>query len=294
LLRTLDGSIIPRVVANSGTRALLSMSEFAGQTGRPLSDPSLNFSEVMLYGSLSGQDLLGVYGITYMQDNTFQDQMEHIINLSWEAFKINLSYNLTTNFSLIQDNGTGPWHIRVNFNITLLLNATIMDWNTTRNLSVLIPIEGIPDPYYSMNFRTFDYRPVIMRAPVTIGNWTVASYITHVRNVSYFEDTHAPSFIVRLQNRTTPVECCGIESMINAADYAMDLPVPRQNWTYADHCFYGHDCNASRPGEKSLWNVSGITGYVQGGEFYGMILTQYHIGKYNLTSLESRQVVVKP
>jgi len=288
-VQSLSGSLLPRIVQTSGTRALMAVSAYMNSTGSSLSDPSASISEVMLNGTLGGVDLSSL-GITYMQGNTVPERIQEVADLASQSQRINTTYT-TGSVTLSQDNTTGPWRVRAAMNVTLFIDARLMSWNISAPIIVLIPLEGIEDPYYGMH--TNDYHPAIRRSEVVSGNWTLTLFEAHLRNVTYDYDINAPSFLMRLSNASGASFCCGIESMINPADYAMDLP-STANWSYVDHCFYGHQCNASSPGDKSIWNLSGLTSYSPGAEFYGFILTQYFIGKYGLTDYVGSQVVREP
>lgn len=291
-LRSLEASLLPRIVADSGHRALLAMVNYSAYTGNPLPDgPNATFTELLMGGTLPDG------GAPYMAGATFPDRFAVIAGLAQDAYGINTTYVLNpnsagNNFSLVQDNETGPWHVRAEFNITILMNATLMSWNSTRYLTVLLPIEGLKDPYYAMNpsMNPGGYQPVIRRAAVPENNWTLTNFKAHVANVTYDHDIQAPDFLTRLANSSLPASsCCGIESVINPAFGYMNLPGPLwgYNWSYVDHCFFGKQCDGSREGDKRLWSVEGYTTTASPGEEgYSFLLTMHYIARYNLTEKE--------
>lgn len=290
-LRSLEASLLPRIVADSGHRALLAMVNYSTETGNPIPNPNSTFTTLLEEGKIDGNPS------GYMADAKFSDRFAVIAGLAQDAYGINTTYKLNPNsagynFSLVQDNETGPWQVRAEFNITLLVNATLMSWNTTRYITVLLPIEGLKDPYYGMNYDSDTYQPVIRRTTVLKDNWTLATFKDHVRNVTYDQDEMAPDFLTRLANKSLPESvCCGIESLINPASDRLNLP-QKYNWSYVDHCFFGHQCNASREGDKVLWNVTGFTNNALSTDGYGFLLTTYHlIGKYNLSGKQVIPVI---
>lgn len=285
-LRSLEASLLPRIVADSGHRALLAMVNYSSYERKPVDDLNATFTELLMSGTIGGN------GAPYMAGATFPDRFAVIAVLAQGAYGINTTYVLNplnpdsagTNFSLVQDNETGPWHVRVEFNITILMNATLMSWNSTRYLTVLLPIEGLKDPYYAMNpaMNPFGYQPAIRRTTVPENNWTLTAFSGHVGNVTYDHDIQAPDFLTRLANSSSPASsCCGIESPINPL--LMKFGENKYNWSYVDHCFFGHQCNASKPNDKSLWNVSGFTTDEVYTDGYRFLLTMYYIARYNLT-----------
>ena len=59
------------------------------------------------------------------------------------------------------------------------------------------------------------------------------------------------------------------------------------NWSYVDHCFFGQQCNASKPDDKRLWSVEDFTTPLPPGtDGYRFLLTLYYIGRYNLNQGE--------
>ncbi len=277
-LRSLEASLLPRIVADSGHRALLAMVNYSSDTGKPITNPSANFTELLLEGNISRQRA------PYMTNATFPDRFAEVAELAQDAYGINTTYEFHpisgSEFALVQDNGTGPWHVRVEFNITLLVNATLMFWNTTRYITVLLPIEGLDDPYYAMN--PWDYQPVIRRTSIPENNWSLTAFRGHVGNVTYDHDVQAPDFLTRLANSSLPASsCCGIESPINPEEMGF---TEKYNWSYVDHCFFGQQCNGSREGDKRLWSVKDFTD--TGDMGYGFLLTMHYIARYNLTEYE--------
>ena len=290
-LRNLEASLLPRIVADSGHRALLAMVDYASE-GNPILNANSTFTELLQDGKISGEPLSS----SYMTDATFSDRFAEIAGLAQDAYGINTSYKLNlqsgNEFVLVQDNETGPWHVRAEFNITLLVNATLMSWNTTRFITVLLPIEGLLDPYYNLSsaMNPTGYQPVIRRAAVAENNWTLNNFMDHVQNVTYDHDVKAPDFLTRLANNALPGSgCCGIESLINPASDRMNFLeefTMINNWSYVDHCFFGQQCNASKPNDKRLWNVSGFTTSNPGEDGYRFLLTLYYLGRYNLNQGE--------
>ncbi len=284
-VRSLETSLIPRILMDSGRRALYAMTDEAVTNG-PLTyvEQQEMFTELVLDGTIAG------VSSSYMENHTLPFRMTELAGIIKDSMRINTTYVINgmtdREVKFIQDNDTGPWYVRAELNVTLLVNATLMRWNTTRIIKTQIPIEGLQDPYYSYQPETpAGYVPAIKRTGVRRDAWTLEKFIAHVVNATYDhnDEGFAPSFITRLAGNHRPgSKCCGIESTINpelmqfsrADSYA-------NNWTYIDHCFFGQlegFCNGT------TYKVSGFTSLLEPVDQpqYLFGLTAYYLPRYRL------------
>ncbi len=284
-LRSLESSILPTILADSGRRALLAMVNYTKVTG-PISPDEVNstFTELLMTGNISGSN----YG--YMAGATVPERMAQVADLAWNTSRITTLYVLNGNLSLVQDNLTGPWYVRAEANVTLIVNAILMSWEKDALVSAKIPIEGLEDPYYAFQYPSRNrgqgkpYLPVIRRAPVSGGNWSFASFLAHVRNMTYVKNIEAPDFLTRLTNNSQPgSECCGIESPVNPSPDRLnysDFASKHFNWSYIDHCLFGERC------AENLHNIIGFTNETPGNDGYGFRLRMDYRDRYNLSGPE--------
>ncbi|MBW2971001.1 DUF2341 domain-containing protein [Candidatus Woesearchaeota archaeon] len=123
-------------------------------------------------------------------------------------------------------------------------------------------------------------------------HWLAASYYTMTDQFIDYgapeEKVISPGSAVKLYNTSA---CCGIESFINTQKLDIDSD---ELWSYVDYCYYGHACIDSSPGNKSLWNVSGVTEHTLGSPYYMFKIEIYHAERYNLTDDFDKRVVQEP
>lgn len=291
-LRSLESSLLPTILADSGRRAFLAMVNYTKVTGQPLNsnDVNSNFTELMMNGTINGT----YYG--YMANATVPERMAQVADLAWNTSRISTLYSFNgapgEEFVLAQDNRTGPWHVRAEANVTLVVNATLMSWEKDALISADIPIEGLEDPYYAFQYPSRNrgqgkpYLPVIRRAPVSGGNWSFAAFLAHVRNMTYTTNDmgEAPDFLTRLTNRSQPgSECCGIEAPVNPSPDRLnysDFASKHFNWSYIDHCLFGGLC------AENLYDITGFTNDTPGNDGYGFRLRLDYLVRYNLSGTE--------
>ena len=281
-LRSLESSLLPTILADSGRRALLAMVNYTKETNLsiPADEVDSTFTELMMNGTISGT------GYGYMAGATVRERMAAVADLAWNTSRINdTTGEGQLEFVLAQDNRTGPWYVRAEANVTLVVNATLMSWEKPALVSANIPLEGLEDPYYALNpsRNPARYLPVIRRAPVAGGDWSFASFLLHVRNMTYVtnEMGEAPDFLTRLGNNSQPGSgCCGIESPVNPSEDRLNYSIfaPKHfNWSTIDHCLFGERCG------ENLYDITGFTNETPGNDGYGFRLRLDYLVRYNLS-----------
>ncbi len=148
---------------------------------------------------------------------------------------------------------TTPWHIDVIAFINFSVKSEIAQWGLAASVKSSAGIENLPDPYYLMNTNG-DYTNDIRQSSVQFDKWNLSHTREHLRNGTYvhWENSSAPSFLMKLTGDTANSSCCGIESLVNPNNL---LPEEDQRESYVDYLFWSHTFN--NPTEcVSLLNIT--------------------------------------
>ncbi|MGV8162347.1 MAG: hypothetical protein ACP5N2_03395 [Candidatus Nanoarchaeia archaeon] len=114
---------------------------------------------------------------------------------------------------------TSSWNVVVLVNYTLRINDSYATWNETKVLNSELSIVGLRDPtYYIMSSSSdlWDVRyPMVFNSSNT-ATWVEMPSTLHslIINKKYFSWQGAPSFLLRLDNKTTP-SYYGIVSIVS-------------------------------------------------------------------------------
>ncbi len=279
----LHDNMIERSLRDSSYHAVWSLIEYIDDTGRPLGNFSANFTEVVTEGTINGVDLED-YGIYHMQNRTIGERLEVIKELAHEELYLDMNLSIN-NISVFQSNNTGYTSFGVSINVSCELDADLAQWNSTSVVFTVLDVDEFEDPYYIMN-NGYENRISFSDR----NNWTVEQVRNQILDINYTFQELAPSFLMRFENSTQSSKCCGMESFINPDKLSITEDEP---WAYVDYCYYGHHCNNSKPNNKSLWNITGISENISTSPFYGFKLDIFHAGKYNLTGNMDVPVVIE-
>lgn len=285
LMESLHTNLIKRSVTGSSYSAVKALISYVNMTDQPLGNVQANFSEVLLFGTLNTINLNETYGINNMVNNTLPYKLGLIQELAADELILFMNFTIN-NATLHQDNDTGFSQVGVDLNITIVMDAGIARWNTTSIITSVVDVDHFYDPYYMINE---EYDNLIGFANHT--DWTLAQINEHIEDINYTFEEQAPSFLMRFENNSNASACCGIESFINANELGWGSDNP---WSYVDYCYYGKNCTDSKPGDKSLWNISGVSSSQVADDYYGFKLEIYHARKYNLTDYMDWRVVDEP
>jgi hypothetical protein len=219
------------------------------------------FSEVLLYGEYNGNNI----GVMY--ENTYNDWLNQIVITAKNT------YNIDTTFSPIQLTDIQvyqirPWFIEVEADITFSVTSETASWTRDVTIKTEISVENFDDPYYLVNTEG-SYINKIRKSDTKFDEWSDEKVIDFIEdgNYTHFEDSQAPSFLMRFTEDETSVSpCCGIESLVNRNTLvSLGLsPSPYKSyvdylfWTTSEGCVYtveGFSNNKFDLGHLSLYKL---------------------------------------
>ncbi len=315
-VKRLKLSFVPAAVETSGKDAMAAMSLFVNKSAYFPNQESINttFSELMLNGSINGTPVecfldnkprsasacIPLLSPNYrvMRGKSFLDKAEAMENASRDSLYIKTAFPRSLSdyrVRIFQTNDTGPWRIGVNMSLNYSVDAEISYWNVSQNLEASFNIIGVPDPLFMGGFA--GYRNPIIPTNVTVWS-TRENFTSFLANQRYRASSEAPSFLMRLGGNFSTggpspsgSVCCGIESAVHpnkvsAHLTSMGRPAihPCTQKSYIDWCLSSNNCIPNIPGGGKLWNLTGITSYVAGIDYYGFKIDTDNAKDYNVTA----------
>ncbi len=278
-VKDINDFYLERALYASSYWALESLSLYQNQTGASFSDRAdvnKKFKEVMINGSINGQDIDTITRRKIMNNNTFLHRLGQIENASMAAYSIKTSFDKDAggmDVSIGQSDITGPWKVSVNITAKYTVDAGLARWNRTARTQTLLEIYDIDDPLYFVDGNKFQRS--IRQTPFT--SWNVSNLQLFILNGSYRYEANGTSFLDRYYGNVSPSECCGIESALNPNA----LGTTDTDKSYIDWCFLSSRCPPNVAGQ--IWNITGITSANPGQNFYAFKLDDYHVVIYNVS-----------
>lgn len=266
-------------------KAILSMIYYMNATGNYMADLDSAFYEVILNGTIidppgSGnhENIDSIIGRKIMENSTLSNWSDKITLIAMDALNVNTTIKVV-NASVYQNK---PWEIYSKIDLNLSVYSSVAQWNKSISVITAISIEDFLDPYYLVNTRGVDasYANQIKESGLQFSQWNISHVREHLRNGTYvhWQDSDAPSFLMRFTNTISNSSCCGIESLVNPNKIAPS----DQSESYADYLFWVHKFN------KNCTQIFNITNpLTEGGvwdEFRFFKLDFNHVTRYNITS----------
>ncbi len=213
----------------------------------------------------------------------------------WDEFVfdgLGIPLNTTVlDMEVYQDN---PWYISINSTFNFYVSDPYATWNVTESLEVLIPIEGLNDPVYTMNNEN---SIISSRYDLNFytegGNFTKREFISRLSTIHrelkekedeglrlYIAYPNAPSFLQRMEGNNSPDEN-GIVSLIRTENYSsMDFIHFSQDCPEDDFVKINFFSNSMNPGRRL---VMGVNETDQDRGLDKMVITQDFANYINMT-----------
>ena len=268
----LENRYFETILRASAYKAILSMVYYMNSTGSYITNFDASFSEIMVTGKINGIPIDSITGKKIMENNTLADWSNKIIGIAKDTLNVN------TTITIINVSGfqTKPWNIDSSLLVNYSVQSNVADWKRSALITATISIEGLNDPYYLVNTNKA-HTNQIKKSSVEFNEWNIAKAREHLRNGTYvhWENSDAPSFLMRLTNNMSASSCCGIESFVNPNK----ITPSDQRESYADYFFWQHkfanNCT-------QLYNITGLW-----DEFRYFKLDFEHVTRYNITSQDA-------
>lgn len=266
-------SIIEAVTYNS----LMSLTYYMEERNTFLADLNAEFKEVAINGTIKKEQIDSITNKVMMANNT-------LVNWTARLKGFAGSYlNVDANFSIVDAwlNQTNPWQIDSKIILSYTVVSESAKWSRI-NVSIVasMPIAIFYDPQYYVNTGGgYIKRPIMSNT--FFGKWNNTEIMNMISNETYFhwENSNAPSFLMRFVNSSNSSQCCGIESAVNPARLppALQSDVPD---SYIDYHFWN---NTYRPRCSKLYNLTEIWGQYNGFKMDFNEIVRYNASGYKTT-----------
>jgi hypothetical protein len=242
----LENVYLERTLHASGTKTIIALTRymteetistgvevfFSNVEGNPLYFQDV-FSEVLLEGKIGGVDIDDYYPETIMSGNNYDDWLSEIKTTAESTFNIGTVYGISD----IRIYQTKPWFVDVEADVSFNVSSETASWNKTATIKTEIEIEGFHDPYYLVKTGGL-YKSIINKSGTKFDEWEVEKVKDFIKdgNYTHFENSQAPSFIMRFTDDMSTSDCCGIESLVNPNK--LNAPYNDRALSYVDYKFF--------------------------------------------------------
>lgn len=269
----LESRYFETVLRAAAYKTILSLIFYMNETGSYLTNFDDAFQEVMINGTINKVPIDEITNKKIMYNNTLLNWSNRVIQTAKDTLNVNTNISIH-NVSAFQ---TGPWAIEANLILNFTVNSSTANWKRENiTIRATISIEGMPDPYYLINTKsTSSYTNQINISTVAYNQWDISKVREHIRSGTYvyWQNSNAPSFLMRFTNTISPSSCCGIESFVNPNK----ITPSDQLRSYVDYHFWKNDVPCSE-----LWDITGLW-----DEFNYFKLDFDHLEKYNIQQGEA-------
>jgi len=271
-IKNFENVYLPDSIRLSGSRALTALTLYMVTEGF-LADLQPAFTEVLLNGTIDGTPIDDITGEEIMKDNDLTYWINKVESSAEDTLNIGLSGPSEPDFELkdVKIGQTTPWLVDINLTISYNLSSETAYWERSNiSISAKLSIASLYDPLYSVNTNR-DYEKNITQTDIEFGEWNADNLSLFIGEEEYvhWENSNAPSFLMRFTEDFSSSECCGIESAVNP-----DKLTAQENRVYIDYSFFNPavaDC--SSPG--ILYTINGISNDFK--------LDWSNVVKYNVT-----------
>jgi len=255
-IKNFENVYLPDSIRLSGSKALTSLTLYMVTKGF-LADLQPAFAEVMLNGTIGETPIDDIIGEEIMKDNDLTYWINRIESSAEDTLNLGLSGPSEPAFEIkdVRIGQTTPWLVDINLTISYNLSSETAYWERS-NISInsKLSIASLYDPLYSVNTNRA-YEKNITQTDIESGEWNAGNLSLFISQEEYahWENSNAPSFLMRFTEDFSSSECCGLESAVNP-----DKLAAQENRVYIDYLFFDSsvaDCSAP----SALYTINGIS-----------------------------------
>jgi hypothetical protein len=242
----MENVYLERILEAVGRRALISLVLYINLTDQYVANLKVDFAEVLTEGTIGGVPIDDITGQSLMTGNTYVDWINKFKATAKSLYKVDTLFSVNRIHVFQED----PWTVNVWANTTFAVYSETAKWEKRIMVKTKIDIEKLHDPYYLINTNGL-YSNRINRTEFKVNEWDEVKLKHHIKYGEYvhFEDSDAPSFLMRFNNTIRASSCCGIESIVNPDK----LLSPDQEESYADYQFFSQAVQC-----EDLYNINSV------------------------------------
>lgn len=232
----LEDVYLERTLQATGRKTLISLILYVDIRGSflTLTEFENAFAEVLLSGTINdGEDIDSITGQPIMTGNTYNDWLNQITTVARQTFNVDTIFGVEVdNISVGQ---ISPWFVEVEAYMSFNVSSETASWNKTDTIKTQISVENFDDQYYLVNTDP-NYVNKIRKSGTKFDEWNVNKVKDFIRdgNYTHFQNSNAPSFLMRFYNDISASSCCGIESLVNPNNPV----IPDVDLSYVDYLFF--------------------------------------------------------
>ncbi len=220
---------VERQMFISGFRAILSIQNHITSTGTFINNSETTIKELLQNGTINSEPEALMEGFTIPEWNDRASSLGDKINVNINFTTLNVSIKETT-----------PWTVTLEAEARILMEdkSGLASWDTTKLIISEIDIEDFEDPLYLINTNGLVPNKIKISPYENdfIQGSNVSNLLDHTLNSYYIASTDAPSFLDRLEGKTSPNNN-GIESLINLEKIS-DQGITIQQKSVVDHIYF--------------------------------------------------------
>ena len=232
---------ISRQLYISSYRALVAIESHITANGIFIQDSENLIKEALLNGTINSTS------IGLMEGYKLKDWESRITELGDKT-------NIQINYSLLQveTSQEDPWNVdvKITINISLKDKNNLAEWHNTMEIKTKIEIKDFEDPLYLLNTNGLLAKKIIKTPYATfVQGADVTNLSLHLNNTYYKASSSAPSFLDRLEGKTSP-NPNGIESLVNLNELQLQ-GIPTQDKSVIDYIYF----SSSNPSSYLIQNM---------------------------------------
>ncbi len=229
----LQGRYFETVLRATTYKTILALIFYMNSTDSFLTNLDSAFQEVSINGTINNVPIDSRTNKKIMENSTLTNWSNKIIETAKDTLNVNTTL-LIKNVTIFQ---TRPWNIESQLILNFTVKSNIAEWHKESIITTTISIEGLHDPYYLVN-TDGKYTNQIKRSNVEFNKWNITKVRESLRNGTYvhWQDSEAPSFLMRFTNTIKNSSCCGIESFVDPNKISPN----DQRESYVDYMFWSH------------------------------------------------------
>lgn len=252
----------------SSHRSILTMVQHITSTGKFVDSAETRFNEVIFNGTINGT------AQALIANTTLTDWMQ---KMKLQGNKIDLTVNFTV--QSLEIGMASPWEVEVKAEMGILVSDALgtASWNTTRNLTAKVGIEGFEDPVYAVKtggrvLNTIEMTPF---EDFVVSNDT-SNLIVHANNSYYVAWSTGPDFLMRMEGNLNSSDY-GIESIINL-DALSQQGITVQEKSAVDHIYWSSKAVSS-------YSIEGMPSWFMMDDEYNNNTGETHLQLYQVEGL---------
>ena len=193
---------VPRQLYIAGFRIIFLMEKKITESGQYMTNVNSTFAEAFYNGTLNGNGENLLQGVTYS---------DMLVSLNERAQKINAE--ITISHPQLTVTQVDPWNVLVQLETELHIQDknNLVLWNRSFVATTLVPVENFEDPLYAVNTNSLVINKINKTMYQPLHN--IPNLTLHATYSLYINSTLAPSFLDRLEGKTTANQN-GIESLV--------------------------------------------------------------------------------